>query len=410
VQGGSFPLGACYRSARSCGAGVRSGRRWSRCRSVRWSGSRVRARWAASRSSAAWACCQSRRRPSWCRPGSAPSSSAAVSSRACPARSRVAWRQRGPSRRGSVDVRGRPWAGPRWRQPGPGEWLALTSAVNPPPNAGRALADADQWGLACQQRVGWQPSRFLADRGEAERAFALAERLGSVNAAAAQLGTTWPWLRKAFTRHGLGMPARNPQAVRQRAIAAARQRSGRPATPSLDPGFVALNHSQIPHPGTVGRGSGRAGAPRRGLRGPRRPGGSGTAHQKPRRQPTTRAWAITRRAQRAHHRHLDREQRGERHRAGRAERTSRPHQPQERDGCRCPLTPPTPTSSTASSGTAPTWPPTWTACPSAGWPSCWALGQQPVGLPKLADDLLRGVASSLHRVLPPVGRSDSHTS
>ena len=77
--------------------------------------------------------------------------------------------------------------------------------------------------------LGWQPSRFLADRAEAERAFALAEQLGSVNAAAAKLGTTWPSLRKAFTRHGLGMPARNPEAVRQRAIAAARHRSGQPA-------------------------------------------------------------------------------------------------------------------------------------------------------------------------------------
>jgi hypothetical protein len=52
--------------------------------------------------------------------------------------------------------------------------------------------------------VGWQPSPFLGDRTEAERAFALAERLGSINAAAAELGTTWPSLRKAFTRHGLG--------------------------------------------------------------------------------------------------------------------------------------------------------------------------------------------------------------
>jgi hypothetical protein len=38
--------------------------------------------------------------------------------------------------------------------------------------------------------VGWQPSRFLTDRGEAERAFQLAERIGSVNAAAQELGTT----------------------------------------------------------------------------------------------------------------------------------------------------------------------------------------------------------------------------
>jgi hypothetical protein len=66
-------------------------------------------------------------------------------------------------------------------------------------------------------RLGWQPSRFLTNRAEAERAFALAEQFGSINAAAAELGTTWPSLRKAFTRHGLGMPAATPQAVRQRA-------------------------------------------------------------------------------------------------------------------------------------------------------------------------------------------------
>jgi hypothetical protein len=94
--------------------------------------------------------------------------------------------------------------------------------------------------------LGWQPSRFLSDRAEAECAFQLAERLGSTNAAAQELGTTWPSLRKAFTRHGLGMPARNPEAVRQRAIEAAHQRTGRSATPSLDPVFVALNHGELP--------------------------------------------------------------------------------------------------------------------------------------------------------------------
>ena len=74
--------------------------------------------------------------------------------------------------------------------------------------------------------LGWQPSRFLTDRTEAERAFQLAEQLGSVNAAAQELGTTWPSLRKAFQRHGLGMPTRNPEAVRQRSIAAASQGAG----------------------------------------------------------------------------------------------------------------------------------------------------------------------------------------
>ena len=149
-------------------------------------------------------------------------------------------------------------------------------------------------------RVGWQPSRFLTDRAEAERAFALAEQLGSVNAAAAELGTTWPSLRKAFTRHGLGMPARNPEAIRQRAIDAAHQRSGQPATPTLDPVFVALNPHALPAQ-------------------PRPPA---ELHQWVRRdeeyatlganvvvelysesharQPTSRAWAIIRRADRSH--------------------------------------------------------------------------------------------------------------
>jgi hypothetical protein len=67
-----------------------------------------------------------------------------------------------------------------------------------------------------------------------------------MNAAAQQLGTTWPSLRKAFTRHGLGMPERNPEAVRQRAVAAASRRGGPPAAPPLDPVFAALNQGQLP--------------------------------------------------------------------------------------------------------------------------------------------------------------------
>jgi hypothetical protein len=42
------------------------------------------------------------------------------------------------------------------------------------------------------------------------------------------------------------MPARNHEAVRQRAIAAAGQRGGPPAAPPLDPVFVALNHGHLP--------------------------------------------------------------------------------------------------------------------------------------------------------------------
>jgi hypothetical protein len=181
--------------------------------------------------------------------------------------------------------------------------------------------------------LGWQPSRFLTDRTEAERAYALAEQLGSVNAAATQLGTSWPSLRKAFTRHGLGMPTPNPEAVRQRAIAAARQRTGQPATPPLDPVFIALNPNALPA----------------------RPRSPAELHQWVRRdeeyatlganvvvelnsesrtrQPTTRAWAIIRRAERAHRHTSDRQDRGERRQADRAtrsDRTGRSHQPEER--------------------------------------------------------------------------------
>jgi hypothetical protein len=139
-----------------------------------------------------------------------------------------------------------------------------------------------RWGLpALARRVGWQPSRFLADRAEAERAFQLAERLGSVNAAAAELGTTWPSLRKAFTRHGLGMPARNPEAVRQRAIDAAhRRRGGRP--PLTWTRRYGAQPRRASRPGAVGWGAGPAGPTGRGLRGARCAGGGGAAHRKPR--------------------------------------------------------------------------------------------------------------------------------
>jgi hypothetical protein len=117
-----------------------------------------------------------------------------------------------------------------------------------------------------------------------------------VNAAATELGTTGPSLRKAFTRHGLGMPARNPEAVRQRTIEAARQRTGRPATPGLDPVFVALN------PGAL---SARERSPAELYEWVRRDeeyailGANVVVElysESHARQPTTRAWAIIRRA------------------------------------------------------------------------------------------------------------------
>jgi hypothetical protein len=183
------------------------------------------------------------------------------------------------------------------------------------------------------RHLGWQPSRFLTDRAEAERAFQLAEQLGSVNAAASQLGTTWPSLRKAFTRHGLGMPARNPEAVRQRAIAATRQRTGQPAAPTLDPVFAALNPDALPA---------RERSPAELYQWVRRDEEYAILSanvvvelnsESRARQPTTRAWAIIRRADRAHRHTSDRQGRGERRQANRttrSDRTSRSHQPEER--------------------------------------------------------------------------------
>jgi Transcription factor WhiB len=114
------------------------------------------------------------------------------------------------------------------------------------------------WNLPQPERkVGHQPSRFLADRGEAERAFRLAEQLGSINAAARQLGTTWPSLRKAFQRHQLGTPAPNPAAVGQRKSTVQLARRGRrpPTAPEVDPAFARLN------PGAVPRARGHTGTP-----------------------------------------------------------------------------------------------------------------------------------------------------
>jgi hypothetical protein len=195
-------------------------------------------------------------------------------------------------------------------------------------------SQARMFAAGLQRPVGWQPSRFLTDRAEAERAYALAEQLGSVNAAATQLGTTWPSLRKAFTRHGLGMPARNPEAVRQRAIDAAHQRSGQPATPSLDPVFVALNPGALPA---------RERSPAELYQWVRRDeqyailGANVVVElysESHARRPTTRAWAIIRRADRSHRLADQRTSRPDRRhadRADRADRTSRSHQPQERE-------------------------------------------------------------------------------
>jgi hypothetical protein len=149
------------------------------------------------------------------------------------------------------------------------------------------------------------------------------------------------------------MPTHNPEAIRQRAIAAARQRYGRPATPRLDPVFAVLDPGALPPAhdhqpsctsGSAARSSTRPWAPTwwssctakatpaspppepgRSSAGPTQPPAGRPTHQ-PRRPPSRRP--------------------------------SRPHQPVPAtpgagDGGRCSLTPPAPTSRTASRGSTP---------------------------------------------------------
>jgi hypothetical protein len=105
---------------------------------------------------------------------------------------------------------------------------------------------------------------------------------------------------QGLTRHGLGMPTPNPEAVRQRAIAAARQRTGQPATPSLDPVFAALNPGALPA---------RPRSEAELYRWVRREEQYATLganvvvelySERHARQPITRAWTIIRRADRSH--------------------------------------------------------------------------------------------------------------
>jgi hypothetical protein len=182
------------------------------------------------------------------------------------------------------------------------------------------------WNLPQPERKPtYPPSRFLADRGEAERAFRLAEQLGSINAAAAQLGTTWPSLRKAFQRHELGTPTPNPAAVNQRksTVQLARRGTKRPTAPELDPMFAQLN------PGVVPPARGHTGTPAVRLRRAEEIETLGFGvvadmnHESRPQRPSVRHRAVTVRAERAQQLGAERTSRPQRRQAERAERQSR---------------------------------------------------------------------------------------
>jgi hypothetical protein len=129
------------------------------------------------------------------------------------------------------------------------------------------------------------------------------------------------------------MPTPNPEAVRQRAIAAARQRTGQPVAPPLDPVFVALNPGALPA---------RERPPAELHQWVRREEQYATLganvvvelhSESHARRPTTRAWAIIRRADRSHRPASQRQSRADRRhidRASRVDCTSRSQQLVER--------------------------------------------------------------------------------
>jgi WhiB family redox-sensing transcriptional regulator len=134
---------------------------------------------------------------------------------------------------------------------------------------------------------GSAPSPFLTDRAAAQRAFQRARQVG-ITAAAKEAGVGHQALRKAWQRHGLGLPERPPQ-------------QNQPVTRPLSRAFLAMpgNEAFARPPGA---GPARLAARARRLEeletlGPR-VAYEQAAENRPRRA-QTRAWVITRRGQQA---------------------------------------------------------------------------------------------------------------
>jgi hypothetical protein len=158
-------------------------------------------------------------------------------------------------------------------------------------------------------RGGPRRTRFYDDRAAAEQAWRRAVEVG-INQTRKELGVSDRALRTAWQRYGLGLPPRPTT-------------NGRPATRRVDAAFVALNRKLLP---VRARSDQELAARVRRAEEYAVFGaevvvemGSETYGKRP----AARAWAITRRAQRASHRASDRHGRGERRQADRASRTDR---------------------------------------------------------------------------------------
>jgi hypothetical protein len=151
----------------------------------------------------------------------------------------------------------------------------------------------------------------------AEQAWRRAAEVG-INQTRKELGVSDRALRTAWRRHGLGLPPR-PNS------------NSKPATTRLDAAFVALNRRILP---ARARSDEELAARVRRAEEYATLGaevvvemGSET-HGK---RPAARAWAIARRAQRAHRLRADRQHRGDRRQADRASRTDRASHPPSHD-------------------------------------------------------------------------------
>jgi WhiB family transcriptional regulator, redox-sensing transcriptional regulator len=154
-------------------------------------------------------------------------------------------------------------------------------------------------------------TRFYHDRAAAEQAWRRAAEVG-INQTRKELGVSDRALRTAWQRHGLGLPPRPTS-------------TSKPATRRLDAAFLKLNRKLLP---ARARSDAELAARVRRAEEYATLGaevlvemGSETYGKRP----AARAWAITRRAQRAHHRTSNRQHRDQRRHADRASRTDRPH-------------------------------------------------------------------------------------
>jgi WhiB family transcriptional regulator, redox-sensing transcriptional regulator len=190
----------------------------------------------------------------------------------------------------------------------------------------------DHWGLDYPGRP--RASAYARDPGKAREAFRLAEQLGSVKAAARQLGSSRPALVTGWQRFGLGTPdLAGPTVTRPGARPATREPAGR-----LDAAFLALNQGVVPVRARtdVERFTRVRGAEQFATIGAEAVVEMATESRSSRQ--SARVWAITRRAERAQTLARQRDHRSERRRAeraGRAERDRRPHHStplEEREG------------------------------------------------------------------------------